>query len=288
MRARFALLVVLALSAGACAKATDGTGSGGADAGGKISLQVESAGGFVPSEYALRTIPEFTLTPDGLTIATGPQIEIYPPPAMPSLVSRTLTPTAISRIVAEAEAAGLNGPDKRYEYMNVSDAPTTTFTYKDRGGVTHTISVYALGMDQEEGAPEPAGASAEEKEARAKLAKLREKLLDLGSWIDKSEIGEEQQYAFSALRIYAKAYGTASPDVPQEEKAWPGTTPLHQFGSPYEGPDMRCGVVDGAELEKVRKSLQESNELTPWTSNGKRYLLILRPLLPGETGCSAP
>jgi hypothetical protein len=83
--------------------------------------------------------------------------------------------------------------------------------------------------------------------------------------------------------VFSIAYrGEADP--PQTEKAWPLPVPLSSFGTPGAA-GFRCGVVEGADLDTLRKPASESNEATPWTSDQKRYQLVFRPLLPDETGC---
>ncbi len=283
-------MLALAVVAAACGKeATPGT-SGGRTAGpNDVILRVETWGGFLPREYALRAIPEFTLTGDGRVFRLGAQIEIFPAPAMPPVNVSQLTDEAVAKIIEEAEKAGLNGPDKQYKNPLVMDAGTTTFVYVDGSGVKHTISAYALDTGGGD-APTPPGQSAEDREAVRKLAELQRKLGDMSSWLPKDSVGEEKPYRFEALRVFAKPYQKAAGELPppdQPEKAWPLSATLAAFGAAFEAPATRCGVVDGADLEKLRTPAQESNELTPWTSDGKKYLLIFRPLLPGESGCPA-
>ena len=74
--------------------------------------------------------------------------------------------------------------------------------------------------------------------------------------------------------------------VPQEKMDWPLDTPLSSFGEPLgNDPKTRCGVVSGAEFDELYAAAQSANQLTPWVSEGTRYGLILRPLLPDEHAC---
>lgn len=288
---RFAKILVaaaaLAAVAAACGdKAPTSPGSDGSNSTGdgkRLVLRISTGGGFVPQEFHLAQVPEFTLTGDGRVFTLGPQIEIFPPPALPPIQVSAVTAAAIGKIRAEAEAAGLGGPDKQYGYDLVADAPTTTFTYVDAAGTTHTISAYALDFESE-GDPPP-NQTAEDREARAKLKRLRERLLDLRSWLAKDEVGEEKIFEFDALRVYSQPYGTPGAEEPkQEPKDWPLSTPLASFGAVYNG-EIRCGVVAGADLDRLLPAVSGSNTRTPWASEGKQYLLVLRPLLPDESGC---
>lgn len=284
LAAAIAALAVIAAACGSKPVTSPGAGGGGRDPNSLI-LRMSTAGGFVPQEYALKQFPEFSLMGDGRVFTLGAQIEIYPPPAMLPVLMRTVTAQGIAKIVEEAKAAGLDGPDKEYRYDLVADAGTTVFTYVDDDGKTHTISAYALGFEAD-GASDPPGQTAQEKEARAKLAKLREKLGDLTSWMPAGSVGEDKPVDPTALRIFARAY-TTNPDEPsQTAKDWPLSSKLAEFGQTF-GDQYRCGTVEGADVDKLLPDLKQSNTRTPWTSDGKQYELIVRPLLPDETGCPA-
>ncbi|HVA85136.1 MAG TPA: hypothetical protein VNF73_02335 [Candidatus Saccharimonadales bacterium] len=43
----------------------------------------------------------------------------------------------------------------------------------------------------------------------------------------------------------------------------------------------------GADLATVEPLLQRASTLTPWTSGGHRWSIVVRPLLPDESGCPA-
>ena len=49
--------------------------------------------------------------------------------------------------------------------------------------------------------------------------------------------------------------------------------------------DVRCQVVDDDDLATVLPLLQAAKTLSTFRSGGQLYGLIVRPLLPGETGC---
>jgi len=158
-------LLGLATIATACADhpTVPGNGPGsyphGAD---QLVLRIDTSGGFFAPQQTLQQMPSFSLYGDGRVITQGAQIEIYPGPALPSLVVTSITPSGIQSILQDALAAGL-GETHSYTTMTVSDMPTTTFTLSV-GGRTHTTRVYALGA----GSSGP-GMTAEERKARAAL-----------------------------------------------------------------------------------------------------------------------
>ena len=243
-----------------------------------LVLKVSTGGGFVPAGWDLTAVPEFTLAGEGRIITSGPQIEIYPGPAMPNVLERSVSEGGIQAILAAARDAGLFGPDHHYEHNGVADAGTTTFTVVAEGR-THTISAYALGIDDNF-----RGVSENDRRARAALSKFRERLGDLSSWLPKDSLGEERAFDFDALRIVVRAY-SGSPDVTPNEIAWPLDRALAAFGAAMDA-EMRCGVVLGADLAPVLARAREATQITRWIDDGKAWSLAFRPQMPDETGCT--
>jgi len=240
-------------------------------------LRVERCCGFVPPEYSLTEMPGFSLMGDGRLIETGPQIEIYPGPALPNLQVRTIQEPGVQALLQAAIDAGLEGPDGHYEQAQVADAATTTFTVAASGDV-HVTKVYALEEEQ--------GGSSEEREARKKLRAFSEKLGDL-QWLPSGSVGEQSAFRLEGLRVFVMpSFPEGGEELPQQEQRWPLDEPLSSFGDPVKGqPDIRCGAVAGPELDELRPKAQGANQLTPWKSDGEVYHLVFRPLLPDESGC---
>ena len=280
-RALAVSMVVLSLLAAGCGRLTT-VGSGGIDhptGPADLVLRMDVGGGFVAPTYELRRIPTWSVYGDGWIITEGPQIEIYPGPALPSVQVQTVTEEGIQAILEAAEAAGLLGPDRTYGQGCVADAPTTTFTvYAD--GTKHVVSAYALGMV-------PGSCPGEDTEARAKLARFSAKLSGLAGWLPAGSLGEQDQFAFSEMRIYVQPYaGSPEPGLHQAAVDWPLSDPLPSIGeADATYGDFRCGVVGGSDLAKLLPDAQRANELTPWRSGGADFSLIFRPLLPDEHSC---
>jgi hypothetical protein len=290
MRSRLIGTVVLSLGilASACANAStdDGSGDGGDisyhTGATQVVLRIEQGGGFVPIEWNLTNIPMFSLFGDGLVITPGAQIEIYPGPALPALSQVRLTPDAIQLLLQKAVDAGLD-VDRDYTDLGsvgIADAPTTTFTLTIDGQV-HTTHIYALG--ELETAPD--GMSPDEFQARQDLQAFQNEAMDL-SWLPEGSLSDEGMFEPSALRVFVGDYrpDDALVEPPIE---WPLTPGLSTFGEPVQsGPEgMRCGAVTGDDAAVLMPLVKQANQLTPWVSDGGRYGLLLRPLLPDETGC---
>jgi hypothetical protein len=247
----------------------------------QLILQMAYEGGFVPYEYTLGSTPFWSLFGDGTLIVPGPQIEIYPGPALPNLTATQVSEDGIQAILEAARDAGLLDGDANYGDQCIADAATTVFT-TDADGQTSVVSAYALDVG------EPAGTCGNDKDAdaRAKLAAFQAKLTDLQSWLPDGSVGSERPYDPTDMRVYVLPY-QGDPELPQDPIAWPLDPPLDGFGAPMANApaDTRCGVVTGDDLATLLSAARDANGLTPWTSGGTEYQLIFRPLLPDEHAC---
>ena len=258
-------------------------------------LKVATGGGFVPVELSLAELPTFVLYADGRVITQGPQIMIFPGPALPSVVVRKLSRDGIERVLETAAGAGLTGPDRNLDHAArfVADAPTTTFTFSTDDGA-HETSVYAIDF-----VSEIEGLSAAEREEVARLLNLKSFLEDLEGRLPEGSVSSDEIYRPEEMRLYvtphvtippepdpASPEGTApAPEPEQPPVAWPLPGTLAEFGSPSLPEGFRCGTVTGSDLEAVLEAAGRANQQTPWTSGGSSYRVVFRPLLPDESGC---
>jgi hypothetical protein len=282
-----AAIAVVALLATGCGRLNDdGTGSDGPSAidhptgAGDLVLRVELTGGFVPYEYTLSNVPSWSLFGDGTLIVQGPQIEIYPQPALPNLLAISISEDGVQAILEAARKAGLTDGDASYGNECVADAATTVFTV-NADGTTSVVSAYALDLGDQPGTCDGSNDA-----ARAKLVAFQTELGDLNGWLPAGSVGPERPYEPSEVRVYVLPY-RSEPDLAQPEVEWPLTPALDEFGEPVpDAPsNIGCGVVDGADLATVLPAARRANGLTPWTSGGARHLLVFRPLLPDEHSC---
>lgn len=237
----------------------------------------------------LPKLPEFSLYGDGTIITIGPQILIYPPPALPNLLQSRITEEGVQRILQEATQAGLLAGDAHYPLAGTLGSPTTVFTV-NAGGRTSRVSVSALGLDD----PSDPQLSPEERAARQPLGDFRAKVLDFLHWLPPEAIVEQEQpYVITRLQLVtlpAEVDPRVHPDEPQlvVPRPCPLPTPLSQVGdpAPWLHTAARCTVVESrTELPHLLEALQTATTLTPWESEGKLSTLLVRPLLPDEEGC---
>ena len=243
-----------------------------------VVIRVDWEGGFVPPGVNLSRLPIVLVTADGRVITQGPQDMMYPGPLLPNLQVRTLTAKALADLLERAADDGLL-VDADYAGGPIADAATTVLRITV-DGVTFTQSAYALyesldanGAEQPSGAPDAAGRAA-----------MRSFIDTLTGLPDDAYTGASAPYVADGVRIYASAY------VPDPAADWmPVEWPLEDLATAGEsagdGLGIRCQVVTGDDLETVLPLLESANSATPFRSGGADYSLIVRPLLPGESGC---
>jgi hypothetical protein len=259
----------------------------------ELVLRFDMRGGFVMPTYLVTQLPMFSLFGDGSVVTLGPQILIYPGPALPNLVVTRLTEEGIQTVLRAAQEAGLTDGDHTWQSAGVADAPTTTIT-ANVGGRTSVTAVYALGIDT----PQPDTTQAE-RDARASILAFQNQLGGLRGWLPPSAIqGDDQPFEIKRLQFVIQPADeiapdagtpTGTPDVTSPQPStlpWPLSTPLSEWGTPYNLLNSRCGVVEGADLAPMLEALGKANQLTIWESAGKRYNAYVRPLLPDEDGCA--
>ena len=293
---RIAAAVALALAAAACANAAAPAGGGStspiahATDPGALLLRVDTGGGFVAPSVLQGHVPSFSLYGDGRIVAVGAQIDVYPQPALPPVLVRTVDEAGIQRLLDAALRAGL-GRDASYTDLGsvgIADAPTTTFTLSV-DGATHTVEVYALGMSGGGVATMPSA----EARARRLLEAFAGDVQDLDRWLPAGSLTSDRPFVPDAMAVTVSRYHREQ-GLREPATAWPGASGLAGFGDASGGtggglapqPDgARCGVVRGPDLAALLPLARSANQLTPWTSGGTRWALVFRPLLPDQTTC---
>jgi len=274
---RLASAVLVAILASACARQAAGAGAishpTGAD---DLVLRVEYVGGFMAPQALLARVPGFSLYGDGRAITEGPQIDIYPGPALPNLLVQRIDEDGVQAILREARADGLADGNHTYPGC-VADVPSIRITVVEDGRTSVTTAGGSVG-----GGACP-GAAADT--APLDVNAFSSKLTNLPRWLPAGSIGGETPYTPSALRVFVERYRRADASLTEPPVAWPGPS-LPTFGDPVAAQaGVRCGVVSGSDAEAVLSAAAHANQLTPWTSDGRRYGLVVRPLLPDESTC---
>jgi hypothetical protein len=264
------------------------TGPGGRDGiphpdGSEVVVQVEHAGGFVPPEFLFGSLPHFTLLGDGRVIVTGPQLAIFPGPALPNLQVRRLTEGGIQtvlQLLAESEVLSASA-EYRGAANFVADAGDTIFRVNADGAKVEVI-VHALGTFDPQMGPQQ-GVSPEELAAHAALSVVNESLAQLDAWLEPDAWADPTwtDYEAEALRLLVRPVGPdEDPGVPPGELAWPLDRSPVEMGP--ETPFGRCGVVTDDEAAVMLEALREATQITHWMHQTTAYSVTPRPLLPGD------
>jgi len=225
----------------------------------------------LPPWETLRFYPSVVLYADGRLIMQGPQIEIYPGPALPNLQVTHLTQAGVQQVLAWAEEAGLHGADRQLGEIGF-DSGSTVVTVVSADGTHHTSVADMSASNAEVGA----------------VRQFQDIMLNLRVWLADDIVGEDQPYAFDRLRVISSEADPATVIDPELSStvSWPLDTPLSDLGTLISDPaNYRCAAIEGDDLATLMPLLQQANELTLWESDETLYQLRLRPLLPDEEPC---
>ena len=245
------------------------------------------SGGFVPMESIFSNLPSFSLMGDGRVLVQGPQVAIYPGPALPSIQVRTLSESGIQAVLAEIMATGQFETSAQWlgAQRNVADAPNTDFVLHAAGRDV-AVTVYALGIW--EAGPAAPGSNGAELAVHRALTALEERIASLDSWLPASAWADAEwlPYQGDAMRLLVRNVDGEAPDpdgLTPQPLDWPTDADPSTFGEPsHFGDASRCGVVTGAEAAAWYGALSHANQLTRWTSGAHAYAVVARPLLPDE------
>jgi hypothetical protein len=294
---RAAAAVALALLLAACA---DRAGGGGApevpspepDAGpATVVLQVSEVGGFTTPALLAGRVPTVTVYADGRLITDGPVIAIWPAPALPNLQLYRLDDGGVRELVEQALAAGVAETGDLGE-PSVADVTTTRVTVRT-GGETVTREAYGLGIvpptaTDGSDAPMPGmeaayGLTDEQIAARARLSQFVDALRNPAETLGPERVSGPEPYAADAVAALVEPSPEQGPEPAQPTVPWPGP-PLP--GEPI-GPGVTCVTATGEVADAVLSAATNASSATPWTTeDGTRWSVVLRPLLPHESGCA--
>lgn len=191
----------------------------------------------------------------------------------PSMHVASVDKAAFAKAMGRARAAGiLSGQPVDFGKPAITDSPTTTATVV-LPAATIRLSAYGLGSN--------AGLSARQRHNRAALKAF---LSDIRS---AAAQGPATRYEPGAYAMYAQPdrNSAAGGDHADRTPVWP-LADLAGAGSPItSGSPIRCQVLTSAQEEEVLRAPGPPEADGVWTSNGIRYQLAFRPLLPDEQDC---
>jgi len=239
-------------------------------------LQLDLSGGFVPIGYDFAVVPQLTIYPDGRAITHGPQILIYPGPALPNLQVVQLSDADVEALIDAARTAGLLGEAPDYGQPPIADAPTMFVTLVVNGQrYDHAVESYGMTEGLEGADDGGMGLSEDERAARVAMAGFIERAQELvGS------AGGEEPYvieAFAFFALPAAESGDQEGELERQVLPWPLDLALADAAE--------CTVASGADAQTLLETLADANTATQFEQDGAVYDVFFRPLLPHEDGC---
>lgn len=257
-----------------------------------LLVRMETTGGR-PPELDLIAPPDFSLYDDGSVYRLGPVIAIFPPPALPNITRALLSPEGVARIVERARVAGL---DEAREFPNPTmndQGPVVRFFFREGDELVET-TVWGATWSSER----PPDWDDETWSAFEAVREFVSATQALWGEVDEAEVLEpELPVDLDRLQVIAFE---ASPDlvlesgIPNLEAppvAWPLATPLAEIATPIEQitdsalPALTCVELSGEDAAAVIAAARTGDLLSPWSSGDTLYGVLLKPLLPDQTGC---
>jgi len=234
-------------------------------------IRIEQTPGMLPPWESLRWYPYVALYGDGRLITPGPQVDLYPGPALPNLQVTHFSQHAVEQALAWAAEAGLQGED-RLLGTPILDAGALVFTIVSPQGTHHTSIMGDEGND-------PQISAARE---------FQDVMTSLATWLPEDVASESAPYQFDRLRVISfPADPQSLPDPAFANTVdWPLDRDLATLGVSWSEPaQYRCFELAGDDLTTALPVFSAANELTLYESEGVTYQLYLHPLLPDDEAC---
>jgi hypothetical protein len=232
-----------------------------------LVLQVAATGGFTTPEELATRLPLVTVYADGRVLTQGPQIAVWPAPALPNVQVQEVDAATVRDLVDRAVAAGVTETGDLGQ-PPLADATTTRFTLVTDEG-TAVREAYALAETADD------ALTAEQRAARGRLRDLLDELTGLP--------GTTEPFVPQTLAAVVHPYSGGDPELPQPEVPWPGP---QLPGAPL-GADLTCVSATGQQAADLLAAAAPANTLTPWVAaDGSRWSVAFRPVLPHESGCA--
>lgn len=231
----------------------------------RLLLRIDASGGFVPVEYALTDLIDFSLYSDGRVIL-GPDGAGLP--AINQYVETTIDEQTLVSFIGLIEQLGIaEFTDESNDEMvsKVADATTVFATYYDEDGGIHTYSVYALGMG-------------DFVDADGRVAVMKE----ISALIETVDAGEAAPLPIARLEVYTGE--TLSDPTVHKVREWTLPFAPIQLES-TEGFNFGCIELTGDTATATAEVLATADATTLWSDGAATYSVVGKPLLDDEISC---
>ena len=227
-----------------------------------VVLQLSWEGGFVPADFLFTRLPRLVITGDGSVYVQGAQIEIYPGPLLPPVLVGSITEQELQALLLAAQSGGLFR-DVTYgdPPTGIADAPNTVLVINAEGA-TYTHNAYALGMGGDE-----------TDDDRFHFAEYAALLDPVATGVPDSKPFAAKRYAIRAIAADAS---NPTDGVTPNVVEWPDNAGASLATA------STCALV---EASAVGDLFAQSTQITRFVENGFKYVLLVRPVIPGDPGC---
>ena len=244
----------------------------------ELVVQVRHVGGLRPTDEAFSDFPAAALVGNGLLVFEGAQIEIYPPPMLPSLWRVDVGDDGVQAVLRRAGDAGLLSSAPDYGRPPIADATTTVVEIHAQDRL-YVHEIYAL----HRGDTAVPGLSPGQLEQRQQVAEFASMLtapdLELGS-----NVPDPGPYRAEAIALRASAVNPGD-----EVEDAPGGMSREVVEWPLPGVSLAqasdCVLIEGPETGQLYGVLEGASTATRFGQDGDTFALQIRPLLPSEDSC---
>ncbi len=229
-----------------------------------LFLEVRLEGGFAPLEHLIGRPPVLALTVGGDLYYEGPQIEIWPPPLLPSMIRTELPPALGAVVIGTAVAAGLPEADDDLIVQpgGPTDQPTWIFIFRDADGERRIrVSGFYAPTDVDPRVP------------------LLRELLD-ALFARTAELPGEP-YRGDRIQAFVSRDDRPSDDEYRHVLPWP----LPEPPPPPGAAEFECRIHEGEAAVVALEAFAGANFETRWDHEGDVRMIVPRPLIPAEPGC---
>lgn len=171
----------------------------------------------------------------------------------------------VAQLVDEAEQSGLIDEATSYGHPDVMDGGSVLVSVHGQQG-SSSVEVHALHRNVQ------VPSSADQAH--------REQLIALIDKIKKLADGAPAAPVDAAQVVQAAAWNPSG-------AAWPGPPPA-EFMQPVtdDGQITACGVLTGEQAQAAVDAAAQNDQIFHWMVDGQAMVLVVRPLLPHEQGCT--
>ena len=228
----------------------------------EVVLRLSWEGGFVPAEMLFVRLPRVLVAGDGSVYFQGAVPAIYPGPLLPAVLVGRITEAELQDLLVAAQEGDMfRNVTYKQPDNGVADAPNTLLVI-NANGQTYTHDAYALGIGGTETDPD-----------RITFQKFVEVLEPLAMGLPDSSSFAAERYA---IRATTADNAPPTDGITPNEVAWPAAAGVRLADA------SDCAVVEASAIGSL---LNEATQITRFVDGGVKYVLVVRPMLPGDAGC---